>query len=227
MRLSNPGGGAVLGALDTAVLTITDNDVAGAIQFSARSTPSPSRPPWPASIGHSRRAVSPAAPPSTSPRQRARRHRGGGRHRLHGHHDQAHVRRRPDEPDRQRAARPQRRHGGRQQVRHPGAEQPGRRRHAGRAGHRDAQDRRRRVDRAVRLAATYTVARSATATITVERTGAAGKVTVQYSHQQRHGHRRRGLHRQDRCADLRRRASTRRRSRCRRSATPSSTARAR
>jgi hypothetical protein len=37
MRLSNPGGGAVLGALDTAVLTITDNDLGGAVHFTSSS----------------------------------------------------------------------------------------------------------------------------------------------------------------------------------------------
>src|SRR5262249_31060584 len=35
IELSNPAGGADLGALRTAVLTITDNDVAGKVQFGA------------------------------------------------------------------------------------------------------------------------------------------------------------------------------------------------
>ncbi len=34
LQLTNPGGGVSLGARDTAVLTITDNDVAGVVQFS-------------------------------------------------------------------------------------------------------------------------------------------------------------------------------------------------
>jgi hypothetical protein len=35
LSLTNPGGGAILGVRDTAVLTITDNDVAGAVEFDA------------------------------------------------------------------------------------------------------------------------------------------------------------------------------------------------
>jgi hypothetical protein len=35
LSLTNPGGGAILGVRDTAVLTITDNDVAGTVEFDA------------------------------------------------------------------------------------------------------------------------------------------------------------------------------------------------